>query len=49
MFTNWNDTSATENWLPVNAGIFECPQALIDNTTERTTNTIPESWNMVAV
>ena len=49
MFTNWDDTSATENWLPENTGTFECPQTLIDNTTERTTSTVPESWTMVAV
>ena len=47
-FTNW-DTNATENWLPQNTGNFECPQALIDNTTTRTTSTVPESWTMVAV
>ena len=48
-FTNWNPTSATSNWLPENTGTFECPQELIDNTSERTTSTVPSSWTMVAV
>ena len=48
-FTNWNPTGATDNWLPENTGTFECPQALIDNTSDRTTNTVPSSWTMTAV
>ena len=48
MLTNWAG-DATDNWLPENVGTFECPKALIDNTTERTTSTVPSTWNMVAV
>ena len=48
-FTNWDPADATYLWLPNNTGTFECPQALIDNTTERTGSTVPESWTMVAV
>ena len=44
-FDNW-EQYATENWLPENAGTFKCPQTLIDNTTERTTSTVPASWTM---
>lgn len=47
-FTEWNPTSATEGWLPNNIGDFHCKQELIDNTTTRTTNTVPTNWNMVA-
>ena len=49
-FYNWEQT-ATDNWLNNVAatGTFECPQVLIDNTTKRSTNTVPESWTMVAV
>ena len=47
-FTNWNPTGATSNWLPDNSGTFECPQALIDNTTDRTASTVPANWSMVA-
>ena len=48
-FTTWG--SETSNWLNnvANSGTFECPQALIDNMTTRGGNTVPESWNMVAV
>ena len=48
-FTTWG--SETSNWLNSVAatGTFECPQTLIDNTTERGNSTVPESWNMVAV
>ena len=48
-FTNWNTPGATDDWLPENTGTFECPQALIDNTTTRTTSTVPSSWTMTAV
>ena len=50
-FTSWLDGNATTIWLNNVAatGTFECPQALIDNTTKRDSNTVPESWNMVAV
>ena len=48
-FTNWDPANATNAWLPENSGTFECPQALIDNTTTRDGNTVPESWTMVAV
>ena len=50
-FTNWTDDSATSYWLDgVSAtGTFECPQMLIYNTTKRSIDTVPESWNMVAV
>ena len=47
-FTNWNPTNATSSWLPNNSGTFECPQALIDNTTDRTASTVPANWSMVA-
>ena len=47
-FDNWMQ-NATDNWLPENSGTFECPQTLIHNTYERSTNTVPNSWNMVAV
>ena len=47
-FDNWVEY-ATEDWLPNNSGTFKCPQTLIDNTTARTTSTVPESWTMVAV
>ena len=47
-FYNW-EQYATDNWLPENAGRFVCPQTLIDNTTERSTSTVPSSWEMVAV
>ena len=47
-FTNWDPTGATSNWLPDNSGTFECKQELINNTTDRTSNTVPTNWNMVA-
>lgn len=47
-FDNWVQY-ATGGWLPENTGTFECPQALIDNTPERTTSTVPASWTMTAV
>ena len=48
-FLAWG--SQTDQWLDKVAatGTFRCPQALIDNTTERTISTVPESWTMVAV
>ena len=45
-FTNWDPANATDNWLPDNTGTFECPQELIDNTTDRTPSTVPPSWTM---
>ena len=48
-FTDWNPTSATGEWLPENYGTFECSRDLINNTYERSTNTVPNSWTMVAV
>ena len=47
-FDNWVQF-ATDNWLPNNTGTFQCPQTLIDNTTERSNATVPQSWTMVAV
>ena len=47
-FYNWVQYT-TENWLPENSGTFECPQTLIDNTTDRNNATVPASWTMVAV
>ena len=48
-FTAW--VGQTGGWLDnvAASGAFRCPQALIDNTTERGSNTVPESWTMVAV
>ena len=48
-FTAWE--SQTANWLTsvANTGTFKCPQALIDNTTERTTSTVPLNWTMEAI
>ena len=48
-FTAWG--SETRNWLygVAATGTFECPQALINNTSTRDDNTVPESWTMVAV
>ena len=40
---------ATDNWLPENAGRFVCHQTLIDNTTDRSTSTVPSSWQMVSI
>ena len=52
-FTSWGSNLGrpTTAWLNNVAatGTFECPQALIDNTTERGGSTVPESWTMVAV
>ena len=48
-FTAWgNQTTAWLNNVAA-TGTFECPQTLIDNTTERGGSTVPESWTMVAV
>ena len=47
-FYHW-EQNATDNWLPENTGTFECPQTLIDNTTDRTQSTVPRTWTMVAV
>ena len=47
-FTNWDTIDATSDWLPNNSGTFVCPQTLIDNTTDRTTSTVPANWSMVA-
>ena len=44
---NWMQ-NATDSWLPENTGRFVCPQTLIDNTTDRTTSTVPSSWEMVS-
>ena len=44
-FDNWVQY-ATDNWLPNNDGTFKCRQALIDNTAERSTSTVPASWTM---
>ena len=48
-FDNWVP-NATSDWLnSVSAtGTFVCPSTLIDNTTERSTSTVPSSWNMTA-
>ena len=48
-FDDWNPQSATLEWLPENYGTFACSRDLINNTYERSTNTVPNSWNMVAV
>ena len=47
-FDDWNPQSATLEWLPENYGTFECSRDLINNTYERSTNTVPSSWKMVA-
>lgn len=46
-FYNW-EQQTTDNWLPENTGRFVCPQTLIDNTTDRSTSTVPSSWEMVS-
>ena len=46
-FDNWEQYT-TDSWLPENTGTFVCHQTLIDNTTERSTSTVPESWTMVS-
>ena len=48
-FDDWNPQGATAEWLPETYGTFECSRYLINNTNERSTNTVPNSWNMVAV
>ena len=47
-FTNWNMIDCTNNWLPDNVGKFECKKELINNTTDRTTSTVPPNWIMKA-
>ena len=47
-FDNWVQY-ATDEWLPESTGTFVCPQTLIDNTTERTTSTVPSSWTMTVI
>ena len=49
-FYNW-EQNATSDWLNGVAatGTFVCPSTLIENTTERSTSTVPASWNMVAI
>ena len=46
-FDNWVQF-ATDNWLPENTGTFVCPPTLISNTTDRSTSTVPASWNMTS-
>ena len=46
-FYNWEQYT-TDSWLPENTGRFVCPQTLIDNTAERSTSTVPSSWEMVS-
>ena len=46
-FDNWMQ-NATDNWLPENTGTFKCPQTLIDNTSDRSTSTVPASWTMTS-
>ena len=46
-FYNW-EQFATDSWLPENAGRFVCPQTLVDNTPDRSTSTVPSSWEMVS-
>ena len=48
-FTNWDPVSATGEWLPDSGGTFECQYNLIANTPERSINTVPPSWVMIAV
>ena len=47
-FDNWVQ-QATDYWLPENTGTFVCRSTLLENTTERTTSTVPSSWNMVTI
>ena len=47
-FDNW-EQYATDNWLPETSGRFVCHQTLIDNTTDRSTSTVPSSWQMVSI
>ena len=44
-FGNWVQY-ATDNWLPENTGTFVCRSTLINNTTERSTSTVPATWTM---
>lgn len=46
-FYNW-EQNTTDSWLPENTGRFVCLQTLIDNTTDRSTSTVPSSWEMVS-
>ena len=46
-FDNWVQYT-TDSWLPENTGRFVCHQTLIDNTTDRSTSTVPSSWEMVS-
>ena len=46
-FDNWEQYT-TDSWLPENTGTFVCHQTLIDNTTDRSTSTVPSSWEMVS-
>ena len=46
-FDNW-EQNTTDSWLPENTGRFVCHQTLIDNTAERSTSTVPSSWEMVS-
>lgn len=46
-FDNWVQF-ATSDWLPENTGTFVCRSTLIDNTTDRSTSTVPSSWEMVS-
>ena len=47
-FDNWEQFT-TDSWLPENTGTFVCHQTLIDNTTDRSTSTVPSSWTMTSV
>ena len=49
-FYNW-EQNATSDWLNnvASTGTFVCHSTLIDNTTTRTTSTVPSSWTMTAV
>ena len=49
-FTNWYPSESTYAWLRsvATSGTFECPQKLIDGTTDRTESTVPANWSMVA-
>ena len=48
-FYNW-EQNATSDWLNSVAatGTFVCPSTLIENTTDRSTSTVPDGWNMTA-
>ena len=46
-FDNWEQFT-TDSWLPENSGTFVCPQTLIDNTSDRSTSTVPASWTMTS-